>query len=269
MVYSVWIDAGDALSDESADAQAAEADGGWKDPVNVFHGADSWYFSSLWSDSGHLVDANSIGSLNAHIDPFGPLNPLHYLVQIRSMPAPVGLTATATCSQTVNASDESRSLRSDERTLIMHSIFGVALALLLLLSSSFGYALQQQLLLRVRLLDATTGKPLKGIAAALSALDDTGRPSRVLNARTDSDGVAVFHLAEPVSARVDLIFPPDELGLCSELQFSTTKIRETGVVGSNACAHPKYEYTVPPKPGELVVFGKAIAWWKRILREIP
>ncbi len=95
MVYSVWIP---QLSDESVDTAAAKAGGAWSDPITFFHnGASSWYFG-FFSDAGHLVDSTTMDPINAHIDPFGPLNPLHYLIQLPSMmfsPAPV---QGATCS---------------------------------------------------------------------------------------------------------------------------------------------------------------------------
>jgi hypothetical protein len=82
MVYSVWVP---DLSDESVDAAAAANDGGWSDPITfLHHGASSWYFG-LWFDAGHLVDSTGSFEINAHIDPFGPLNPLHYLIQLPSM----------------------------------------------------------------------------------------------------------------------------------------------------------------------------------------
>jgi hypothetical protein len=72
--------------------------GGWKDAVNYLHGANSWYFGYLWRNSGHLVDATSKLTINAHIDPFGPLNPLHYLLQIPSMLISPGSQTKGTCS---------------------------------------------------------------------------------------------------------------------------------------------------------------------------
>ncbi|HXM23396.1 MAG TPA: RHS repeat-associated core domain-containing protein [Terriglobales bacterium] len=82
MVYGVWVP---DLSDQSVDPAAAANDGGWSDPITfLHHRASSWYFG-LWFDAGHLVDSTGSFGINAHIDPFGPLNPLHYLIQLPSM----------------------------------------------------------------------------------------------------------------------------------------------------------------------------------------
>lgn len=95
MVYSVWIP---QLSDESLDAAAAKAAGAWSDPITFFHsGASSWYFG-FFSDAGHLVDSTATAPINAHIDPFGPLNPLHYLIQLPSMIFSPNPNQMATCS---------------------------------------------------------------------------------------------------------------------------------------------------------------------------
>ena len=65
---------------------AVEAAGGWPDPITWFHGgAPSWFldgFSGGFFGTAHLVDLWNGTPVNAHIDPFGPLNPLHYIIQI-------------------------------------------------------------------------------------------------------------------------------------------------------------------------------------------
>jgi hypothetical protein len=95
MVYSAWVP---DLSDQSVNAQAAADSGGWQDPLNCLHGgASSWYFGWFF-DSGHLVDSTPDVPINAHIDPFGPANPLHYLIQLPSMLFPGGAPGTATCA---------------------------------------------------------------------------------------------------------------------------------------------------------------------------
>lgn len=105
MVVSEWPGTSDPAF-ESVNPYGAIAESGWKDPVNFFHGANSWYFGSLWRNSGHLVDSHwemKSGHLveepiSAHIDPYGPLNPLHYLLQIPSMLSSPGPTSAVTCS---------------------------------------------------------------------------------------------------------------------------------------------------------------------------
>jgi hypothetical protein len=77
----------------SDDANAS----GWSDPITYMHNGDpSWYFGPLFGfDVGHLIGSDPVG---AHIDSFGPLNPLHYLIQMPAMLFPGGPLGYATCS---------------------------------------------------------------------------------------------------------------------------------------------------------------------------
>jgi len=124
-------------------------------------------------------------------------------------------------------------------------------------------------LLAVRILDAGTHKPLKGVPTGVSVLSKEDRRKTVLNATTDADGVAIFHLADPVPERFGLVFAPDELRLCSNAEFSTGDVLNKGLVGTNSCSNSKWEYSGPLRAGEIIVFGKTITLWQRILREIP
>ncbi|MGH7744541.1 MAG: RHS repeat-associated core domain-containing protein [Candidatus Dormibacteria bacterium] len=101
MVYSVWVP---DLIDQSVNRATAASDGGWQDPLTSFHGgAASWYFGNLFGfDVGHLVDSIDTSSgevpINAHIDPFGPFNPFHYLIQLPSMLFPSAQPGAASCA---------------------------------------------------------------------------------------------------------------------------------------------------------------------------
>lgn len=81
----------------SVDANQANATG-WPDPITYMHGGNpSWYFDSLFGfDAGHLIGGND--PAGAHIDPFGPFNPLHYLLQMPTMLFPRGPVGYTTCS---------------------------------------------------------------------------------------------------------------------------------------------------------------------------
>jgi hypothetical protein len=62
----------------------------------MHQGNSSWYFGSLFGfNAGHLIADDSAG---AHIDPFGPFNPLHYIVQMPAMWDRPGDTVRTTCS---------------------------------------------------------------------------------------------------------------------------------------------------------------------------
>ncbi len=70
-------------------------DGYWSDPITRFHGGNPSWYSGFFFDTPHLIGSDPI---SAHIDPFGPLNPLHYLVQLPAMLFPAGQSGTANCS---------------------------------------------------------------------------------------------------------------------------------------------------------------------------
>jgi RHS repeat-associated protein len=80
----------------TVNASSADATG-WPDPITYMHnGNSSWYFGSLFGfDAGHLIGSDPA---SAHIDPFGPLNPLHYLIQMPAMLFPGGEVGYTTCS---------------------------------------------------------------------------------------------------------------------------------------------------------------------------
>ncbi|MGH7775708.1 MAG: RHS repeat-associated core domain-containing protein [Candidatus Dormibacterales bacterium] len=64
------------------DTAAAEA-AGWLDPLTIFENGDtSWYQGDWWSmfNVPHTID--DPGGIIYHVDPFGPLNPLHFLIQV-------------------------------------------------------------------------------------------------------------------------------------------------------------------------------------------
>jgi RHS repeat-associated protein len=94
-VWGVWLS--DCGTNCTVDPSQAQANGGWADPLTIFHqGNSSWYFGSLFGfDAGHLVGGNPA---SAHMDPYGPLNPFHALLQLPTMLYPPGPIGYTTCS---------------------------------------------------------------------------------------------------------------------------------------------------------------------------
>jgi hypothetical protein len=130
------------------------------------------------------------------------------------------------------------------------------------------HAISHSPAIRVRVLDASTEKPLAGIRIALFMSNDLGILGKTLNGKTDSNGIAVFDLPNEVPLRVGPRFAPDDDGLCSEVEFVTARIFDTGVVGKNYCKTASPSHGVTAEPGELVIFAKPISPWERILREL-
>jgi len=121
--------------------------------------------------------------------------------------------------------------------------------------------------LTVIVLDGNSGKPIKRIW--LSLIWSEGRP-RALDQKTNSRGIALFHLTDPVPERVGINFGL-EFRPCSDVMPSSTEeILKTGVVSRNICSGAKYQYSASVRPGEIVIFGKrGPTLWQRILQEIP
>src|SRR3954471_14309345 len=77
----------------------------------------------------------------------------------------------------------------------------------------------------VKVLDAATGKPVKGIWVLLDRKSQLKQGS---NAKTDSSGVAGFYLSNPLPERIGVSFSPLEFESCSEQEFVTDQIPTTG-----------------------------------------
>lgn len=94
-VWNVQLDcqAGAGCTVNQSQANAS----GWPDPVTFMHqGSPSWYFGSKFGfNAAHLIGSDPAA---AHVDPFGPLNPLHYLIQLPAMLFPGGPVGHTTCS---------------------------------------------------------------------------------------------------------------------------------------------------------------------------
>ncbi len=122
--------------------------------------------------------------------------------------------------------------------------------------------------LTVIVLDGNSGKPIKGIEPLIVV---KGKLPIRLNQKTNSNGVAVFHLTDPLPEQIGISFFPDEFGECSDgMPFSTEQILKTGLVSRNICSGAKFHYSASARPGEIVIFGKrGPTLWQRILQEIP
>jgi hypothetical protein len=118
----------------------------------------------------------------------------------------------------------------------------------------------------VKVLDAETGQPVKGIWVPL---DDKTKLKQPLSAKTDSQGIAGFHISGSLPERIGLSFSPLEFGSCSEVEFLTDQILRTGVVAGNTCRSSKPKPSIIPETGQLVVFGKRVTLWQRVRRELP
>jgi RHS repeat-associated protein len=87
MVYNVTLN-GHQVDKSNLDAW-------WSDPVTFLHGGKPSWYQGYFLDTPHMIATQQ---MSGHIDPFGPFNPLHYLIQIPSMVIPSGPNLTGTCA---------------------------------------------------------------------------------------------------------------------------------------------------------------------------
>lgn len=119
----------------------------------------------------------------------------------------------------------------------------------------------------VTLIDVATGKPAKDVWVLLR--DTRKKHTLGKSIKTNSQGTAEFHLLEPQPERIGVSFAPDEFGSCSEVEFVTEQILRTGIVGGNRCETEKIKPSANASAGQVVIFGKRVTLWQRILRELP
>jgi RHS repeat-associated protein len=69
--------------------------GWWADPLTFLHDGNSSWYQGYFFNTPHLIATDPV---SAHVDPFGPLNPLHYLIQLPSMLLPSGTKMNGSCA---------------------------------------------------------------------------------------------------------------------------------------------------------------------------
>jgi hypothetical protein len=151
---------------------------------------------------------------------------------------------------------------------------------LILISLGSGLCWSQALAeVRVRVLDYKTGHPVQGRTVGLLLPDDEGEirnDSMTMLARTGRDGVAVFHVSQPLPPSL-WILPGQKMAdwpCTKRQQFGTTEVRERGAVGDLAdfpfCEHHTSS-TAKAQPGEVVVYTRRLNPWltfRRFLHEV-
>lgn len=145
-----------------------------------------------------------------------------------------------------------------------------------LLSTSFA---QTGRSVTVRVLNAKTGRPLKGVGVFLVDSNRTaGKADPAAGAPhglSSSDGAVALRLPVPTPEKILVWYSGGQCGLaqCSYnngAPFSTADILKTGVVAPNGCLKGRNTpYSVVAKPGEIVIFGAPLSWWDCVKREIP
>ena len=150
------------------------------------------------------------------------------------------------------------------------------LALFMLSPAAFA-----QTKISVRVIDAESGKPLKGVWISLSG-SNTGKFQPAQNVawrskskKTDSKGRAIFQLPDAIPAFLYVDMGPIETHGCSNPVFSTDEVLSTGALGSYRydpqrprwC--PNLKAQAAPNPKEIVLFDKRFTKLDYLRQEIP
>jgi hypothetical protein len=150
---------------------------------------------------------------------------------------------------------------------LMVAVIRVAIAAILCLVASGILAPAEPAVveIRVKLLNAHSGKPYVGRNAQLfgtnsrSGLLRANDTSFHLQTRTESDGVAHFQISAPLPYRV--LFYSAQANGCGPSgsgSFVTDEVLRSGIVVTNTCAgkHQKFRWqNVKAEPGEIVIFA--------------
>jgi hypothetical protein len=121
----------------------------------------------------------------------------------------------------------------------------------------------------LHIVDAKTGKPIKRVSASMVVWNEHGQIETLSQGKTNSEGVIVFHLSEPLPDRVGFNFAPDELKYCSDLAFSTAEILKVGLLAQNKWQTDKTISPLGRKPGEITLFAQRVSLGERMRKELP
>jgi hypothetical protein len=140
----------------------------------------------------------------------------------------------------------------------------VAWLLLLPLSAPPGDAFAEKTEVRIRLINALSGKPYVGRFAGLFGTNSTGPGLHGkeilfhLETKTGADGVAHFLIAEPLPLRLILDIRLNRgCAWHGAPPVITSEVLKSGYVGPNECARKNQSFhwqDVKAEPGEIVLF---------------
>jgi hypothetical protein len=119
----------------------------------------------------------------------------------------------------------------------------------------------------VLVLDGKNGKPIANESVLVCSVRGNRKLSQTQSPRSNSRGVADIFLADPLPERIGISFGALDFASCSDVAFSTDQILHGGIVARNTCADPKVYSSHAPVVGQIVIFGRRITLWDRILQE--
>jgi hypothetical protein len=121
--------------------------------------------------------------------------------------------------------------------------------------------------IRVRLINARTGKPIPGKPVRIDSADPSGLWRGYLEEKTGRDGVAIFRLTPPLPRKVDIF-----LGMggywagCSRGDYSVEEILKKGAIWEvEHCLNlPRIQDRFNPRPGEVFYFAVHETLWEHL-----
>lgn len=127
--------------------------------------------------------------------------------------------------------------------------------------------------IKIRVLNFKTGKPFKKTGIFITLWDNTAEDRQshktVQIVTTDDEGWAVLQLPEPIPEWGNITLPPTEFRGCGKQDFFLEEVLRTGTTTNSQSSCGKLNWSVSPKPGEIVILTTHISRWKQMLQEIP
>jgi hypothetical protein len=124
---------------------------------------------------------------------------------------------------------------------------------------------QAQGTITVRVVKARDGKPLHGYHAWLQFRTPGEKKWRRVMQETASDGIANFHLEEPMPEAILVSLGIHEAACSGQANIVVLELQKQGKAIGNECGVSETAKRLSPKPGEIILFVRPMPLWARIL----
>lgn len=119
--------------------------------------------------------------------------------------------------------------------------------------------------IRVKLIEGRSGKPMNQQLVELYLGDPASGPAPTIKARTGSDGVARFTVADSTTTVWIYVDNGRILPCARQEPLSVDRILNEGIAEENRCPHRGKAANFPrASPGEVIVFVRNRTFWERI-----
>jgi hypothetical protein len=155
-------------------------------------------------------------------------------------------------------------------------MYRVPIAVGVLLLAGLSLATGQDI--KVRLVNAKSGKPLSKVTVSMQAWIGTfdihkPDPKQIVveaTATTNGEGVAVFHITQPAPEHIGfLLQPPMDFYGCWGQIFSPEIVLRGGVADYNQSKCGRLRKPISAEPGDVVIVERKLTAWEHMRREMP